>query len=357
MSKLLERVYQVTPKVGDVVVGTVIAKEPRRLFVALGAIGTGVIYGTEYIRSRDKIKELNVNDTVNVKIVSFEHDEGFIEASLKEADRDETWNRVRELKQERTILSLPVIDANRGGLIMELRAIRGFLPVSQLTLEHYPRVDGGEKEKILERLKQFVGQELKVRILDMSPKDEKLIFSEREAEEDALKALIEKYGVGDVVMGEVTAVVNFGAFLKFGTPALEGLIHISEFAYKLIDDPRKYLSVGDSVETKIISIENNRISLSLKALKENPWDRVLERYERDAAYPGKVLKITPFGALVELDPEIHGVAHISQFGHDLTSLKQALEPGKTYQFKVVSIEPKEKRVSLSLTENLAVLEA
>lgn len=348
MMKLLEGWVKQAPKIGDVVSGVVIAKEPRRLFVNLGALGTGVVFGTEYIRSRDKIKDLNPGDTISVKIVSLENEEGYLEVSLKEADKDETWNRIRALKQERAILALPVIEANRGGLIMELFGIRGFLPVSQLTLEHYPRVEGGEKEKILERLKAFVGQELRVRILDLSPKDDKLIFSEREAKEDAIRALVEKYNVGDIVEGEITAVVNFGAFMKFGEPPLEGLIHVSEFDYKLVDDPGKYVAVGDPVKAKIISIEHNRISLSLKALKENPWDRVLERYERDAIYPGRVLKIIPFGALVQLDPEIHGVAHVSQFAGDLELLKQELEPGKTYPFRVISIEPKEKRIGLQL---------
>jgi small subunit ribosomal protein S1 len=230
---------------------------------------------------------------------------------------------------------------------MELRGIRGFLPVSQLSLENYPRVEGGEKEKILERLKALVGKELHVRILDISPKDEKLIFSEREAQEDAVRELVRKYAVGDEVEGEVTAVVNFGAFIKFGEPALEGLIHISEFDYKLVGDPNKYVNVGDRIKAKIISIENNRISLSLKAMKENPWNKVLERYERDAFYPGRVLKIIPIGALVELDPEIHGIVEIAQLSGDLELLKRAIEPGKSYQFKIISIEPKEKRITLA----------
>lgn len=346
--KFFDRWSKHAPKIGEAVSGAVIAKEPRRLFINLGPLGTGVVYGVEYIKSRDKIKALNPGDQLNVKIVSIENEDGYIEISLKEADLDETWNQIRGLKEERTILSLPVLDANRGGLIMEFCGIRGFLPVSQLSLENYPRVEGGEKEKILERLKALVGQELRVRILDIAPKGEKLIFSEREAQEDAVKALVEKYSVGDTVEGEVTAVVNFGAFMKFGSPPLEGLIHISEFDYKLVDDPRKYVGVNDPIKAKIISIENSRVSLSLKALKENPWDRVLERYERGAAYPGRVLKIIPLGALIELDPETHGVAEITQFAGDLDALKRAIEPGKTYSFRIASIEPKEKRITLTL---------
>jgi len=345
---MLEGSQGILPRIGEVVQGTLISKEPRRVFIDLGSLGTGVVYGVEYIRSRDEIKDLKPGAPITVKIISLENEEGFIEVSLKEAGKDETWNRLKTLKQDRVILRLPVIEANRGGLIMELNGIRGFLPVSQLTLEHYPRVEGGEREKIFEKLSEFVGKELNVRILDVQPKEEKLIFSEKEAEENELRQRIEKYRVGDVVEGVVTAVVNFGAFVKFGAPPLEGLIHISEFDYKLIDDPRKYLNIGDAINAKIIAIENNRISLSLKALKENPWEKVLERYEREAVYPGRVIKITPFGALVELDPEIHGIVHVSQFSNDIDALKKALEPGNNYKFKVLSIEPKEKRIGLDI---------
>ncbi len=175
-NRLFEGLLKKVPKIGDTVEGIVIAKEPRRLFVDLGPIGTGVVFGLEFIKSRDKIKNLKIGDTINVKIISLENEEGYFEVSFREADKDEIWNRLQQLKQERTVLNLPVVEANRGGLIIELFGIKGFLPVSQLSTEHYPRVEGGKKDKILEKLKEFVGKEIRVRILDLIPKEEKLIF-------------------------------------------------------------------------------------------------------------------------------------------------------------------------------------
>ncbi len=347
MNEFMEAMRKNAPKVGDIITGKVIAKEPRRVFIDLGPMGTGIIYGTEYISSREEIKNLPLGEEVSVKLLSLANEEGFLEVSLKEAGREEAWQVLKKFKEERTTLSLPVLEANRGGLIMEANGIAGFLPVSQLSLEHYPRVEGGEKNRILEELKKFVGQTLEVRIFDTSPREGKLIFSEKEAGEDELRETLSKYKVGDVVEGTITAVVNFGAFLRFGSPPLEGLIHISEIDYKLIDDPNKFLKVGDEVKAKIISIENNRVSLSLKALKDDPWSRVEEKYKKGEVYEGKVLKINPFGAFVELDPDIHGLAHVSQFGN-LSKLKNQLEVGESYRFKVSSIEPEERRLSLVL---------
>jgi len=355
MARFLEAMKDSAPKVGDIVLGKVIAKEPKRIFLDLGQIGTGIVYGAEYIASREEIKKLSEGDEVSVKLLSLANEDGFFEVSLKEAGKEEAWQTLKKTKEERTILKLPVLEANRGGLILEANGITGFLPVSQLSLEHYPRVEGGEKNKILSELKKFVGRSLTVRILDANPREGKLIFSEKEAGEDSLKEILAQYKVDDIVEGTITAVVNFGAFLKFGEPPLEGLIHISEIDYRIIDDPNKFLKVGDRVQAKIIAIENNRVSLSLKALKEDPWSKVEEKYKKGAVYEGRVLKINPFGAFVELDEDIHGLAHISQFG-SLAKLKAALEAGKTYKFKVLSIEPKERRLSLAL-ESLPPAEA
>jgi ribosomal protein S1 len=230
---------------------------------------------------------------------------------------------------------------------MESSGVRGFLPVSQLSVEHYPRVEGGEKTKILEQLKHFIGQELTVRIIDFNPREEKLIFSEREANEEAIAEALKQHLPGEIIEGEITATASFGAFMKFGTPPLEGLVHISELDYKLIEDPGAIVKVGDKVKAKIIAIEDGRISLSLKALKEDPWNKVEARYLRENIYAGLVKKINRFGALVELDPEIYGLCHISQFENP-EALKGMLEMGKTYPFSVLDIQPKERRLSLKL---------
>lgn len=349
MGRLLEESRERLPKSGDIVLGTVIEKQPRRLFLDLGTLGTGIISGTEYIESRDIIKNLRLGEEVAAKIVALDNGDGYIEVSLREAGKEKAWQEIERLKEERSIITTKVLDANRGGLILEVAGIAGFLPVSQLAVEHYPRVEGGDKAKILEQLKKLVGRELNVRIIDFDPKEEKLIFSEREAKEDAVSQALKQYQVGDVIEGEVTATAAFGAFVRFGEPPLEGLIHISELDYKLISDPKSVVNVGDKIKAKIIGITDGRISLSLKALKEDPWEKAGERYLRGNVYIGTVKKINNFGAIIELDPEICGLCHISQFGN-LKTLEEKLKTGLSYSFAVVDIQPKGRRLSLKFVD-------
>lgn len=327
--------------------GTVIQKEPRRVFIDLDTVGTGVVVGREYFSAISRIKSLNQNDDVTVKIIGMMNEDGYWELSMNQADREAAWKRLRELKDKRDILLVTVLGANHGGLLLQLEGIEGFMPVSQLSLEHYPRVEGGDKTKIIEELRKFVGKELKVRILDMSEKEEKLIFSEREAAEEEMQKVIAKYSVGDIVEGEVTGIANFGAFIKFGTPPLEGLIHISEIDYKLIDDPAKYVRIGETVKAKIVNINNGRLFLSLKALKEDPWTTVSQRYEIGKPYPAKVIKINPVGAFAMFEDSIYGLCPVAKFGDNLDALKEAIKTGETYLFTIESIDQNEKRLLLS----------
>ncbi len=338
------------PAVGDVLTGKVIRKEPRRIFIDLDTVGTGVVVGREYFSALSRIRALNPGDDVTVKIIDMMNEEGYWELSMNQADREAAWKRLRDMKEKRDILSVPVLGANHGGLLMQSEGVEGFMPVSQLSLDHYPRVEGGDKTKIMEELKKFVGKELKVRILDMNEKDEKLIFSEREAAEEEMQEAIAKYNVGDVVDGEVTGVANFGAFIKFGTPPLEGLIHISEIDYKLIDDPAKYVRVGETVKAKIVNINNGRLFLSLKALKEDPWNTVAQRYEKGSTHQGKIIKINPVGAFAMFEDSIYGLCPVSQFNDDLEALKTAYKTGETYGFVIQDIDQNEKRLALAPEE-------
>ena len=237
-------------------------------------------------------------------------------------------------------------DANRGGLILEHEGVRGFLPVSQLSMKHYPRVENGDKERIFAELQKFIGQELKVKILDANPYEEKLIFSERGGDSDEIREKLAKYNVGDTVEGEITGVVSFGAFMKFGE-GLEGLIHISEIDWQLIEDPKAVLKVGEKKKAKIIDIEGDKISLSLKALRADPWIAAAEKHGKNSIVKGKVTKFNPFGAFVQIEEAVQGLAHISEFGGE-AKMKESLELNKSYDFRVVSMDPKEHRLSLSL---------
>lgn len=334
------------PKVGDIVEGVAIEKRGAKLFVDLGNQGTGVVYGREYYEAQDIIKNIDVGSPVTAKVVELDNEEGYIELSLREAGREKNWRDLKEKMQTGEVLSVVVKEANRGGLILELNSVRGFLPVSQLSMKHYPRVENGDKEKIFEELQKFVGTELKVKILDVNPYEDKLIFSERGSDSDEVRERLDKYKIGEVVEGEVTGVVNFGAFMKFDE-GLEGLIHISEIDWQLIEDPKAVLKVGEKRRAKIIDIEGDKISLSLKALRPDPWIAAAEKYSKGSLINGKATKFNPFGAFVQIEDSVQGLAHISEFGTE-SKMKETLELGKSYDFRVLSIDPKEHRLSLSL---------
>lgn len=334
------------PKSGDIVEGEIMEKKGSRLFVDLGARGTGIVFGREFTEANDILKRLNVGDRLTAKVVEPDNEEGYIELSLKEAGREKNWQDMRERMDSGQPLQLKVMEANRGGLILEYLGVQGFLPASQLSQEHYPRVEGGDKEKIFEELKKLVGQELSVAIIDTNPADGKLIFSEKSKETEAIRQKLAGYKVGDTVEGEIAGIVSFGAFVKFGD-GLEGLVHISEIDWQLIMNPADVLKVSEKVQARIIAIEGDKVSLSLKALKEDPWSKVDEKYKKGDAIKGVVVKFNPFGAFVKLDENIQGLAHISEFGSEI-KMKEMLKLDQIHEFKVLSVDAKEHRLALGL---------
>ena len=333
-------------KAGDIVEGPVIEKRGSRLFVDLGSRGIGIVFGREYYSAQEIVRGLIVGDPVTAKVVEPENDEGYIELSLKEAGREKNWQELKRMMEAKEIVRLKIAEANRGGLILALAGVLGFLPASQLAQEHYPRVEGGDKEKIFDELKKLVGQEIDVTILDIMPEDGKLIFSEKSRETAALRERLAAYHVGDEIEGEVAGIVTFGAFVRFGE-GLEGLVHISEIDWQLITNPADVLKVGEKVRAKIIGIEGERVSLSLKALKEDPWAKADEKYTKGEVVTGTVVKFNPFGAFVKLDEEIQGLAHISEFGTE-ADMKAALTLGAAQEFRILSVEAKEHRLALGL---------
>jgi small subunit ribosomal protein S1 len=301
--------------------------------------------------SNAKLKE---GDVVSATLIDLENEDGYIELSIREASYEKSWDDIESKRDNKEAVSTKILEANKGGLMVEINGIMGFLPVSQLSSEHYPRVEDGDKNKILEMLRRLVGQELSVRILDADRETEKLIVSEKAAQSEREREVISKLTVGDIVEGEVSGVVDFGAFVKFSSPSgkkgerLEGLVHISELAWQLIDDPREIVKTGDHVQAQIIGIEDTRISLSMKTLKEDPWTHVKERYSVGSIVDGKVDKINHFGAFVYLDKDIHGLAHVSEF-QDVYSgrkMEDVFQVGETYKWKILSIEPKTHRMGL-----------
>lgn len=358
------------PKVGEMVEGRVIKKSAKNLYIDLGIWGIGIVYGREFINAQETIKNLKPGSPVSAKIVETENEEGFRELSLAEAKEQKSWDLIRELKKTNQTITTKILSVNRGGLIVEVSGIAGFLPVSQLASEHYPRVEGGDKNKILEELSKFVGEEFKIRILDFDVKENKLIVSERAAEEEHLKRAIKNYKIGDTVKGSVSGVVDWGVFIKWparqrpepqamaGGPAsaeseetLEGLIHISELDWQLVENPADLVKVGDEVTAQIIDIASDRISLSLKRLKIDPWKTASELLEKGMIIEGSVKKFNPYGAFIEVichsNECLQGLCHISEFGSD-EKMKAVLEIGKKYQFKILAFMSEEHRMSLGV---------
>jgi len=358
LSSLLTEDSVLIPAVGDVVTGIVIHVSSNHALVDLGPLGTGVVLGKEMKSGLGGNAKLHVGEEVSATLTSFENEDGDIEVSIREASYEKSWEDLQEKLENKIVVDTKVLDANKGGLMVELNGIMGFLPVSQLANEHYPRVEDGDKNKILELLKALVGVTINVRILDIDRENEKLIVSEKAAQSERDRELINRLRAGDEIEGEVSGVVDFGAFVKFDAPTdkdgkkpsqkLEGLVHISELAWQLIDDPREIVKTGDRVRAKIIGIEDTRISLSMKSLKEDPWTKVSERYAVNQTVSGKIDKINHFGAFVYLDKDIHGLAHVSEF-HDVypgKKMEDVFRIGETYDWKILSIEPKAHRMGL-----------
>lgn len=334
------------PRAGDLIEGTIIELVRGRLYVDLPPFGTGIIYGREYLNAADVLRKANPGDTISAKVVDAAGLDGYIELSLKEARQAAIWSEAETAIVSQTVYNLTVDEANKGGLILSWQGIQGFLPASQLTKDHYPRVPEGDKDKIFGELQKLTGQVLSVRIITADAKEGKLIFSERAGDEENEKAsLIDKYQVGDVVEGEVTGAVDFGVFVKL-EQGLEGLVHISELDWGLVEDPRSLFKVGDKVSVKVIEVKDGKVSLSVKALMENPWKTAQDRYKKGMEVSGVIIKYNKHGALASIEEGVAGLVHISEFASPV-ELRESLELGKTYPFSITLFEPKDQRMTLS----------
>ena len=340
------------PKIGDIIEGEVVGKGRASVFLDLGGFGAGIIFGREFYDVKNRLKKLKVGEKLFVKVVDLENEDGYIELSLTKAGEELAWEELSQAKDRDETVKVKITGANKGGLLAEVSGIAAFLPVSQLSPVNYPKVEGGDSQKILKSLQKFIGEEMDVKVFDFDKKEGKLILSEKAKESKKLKEILEKYKVGDIVNGEITGVVDFGAFIKFyssDTPeeTLEGLIHISELDWQLIEDPSAVIKVGEKVQAKIIDISNGKVSLSIKALKQDPWKTIEEQYKKGDVIKGEVVKFNPFGAFVKLTPQIQGLCHVSEFASQ-EKMEEILKTGESYDFQIISIEPSEHRMSLKL---------
>jgi small subunit ribosomal protein S1 len=332
-------------KTGDVIEGVVTSVRKHEVWLDLGANGVGVVMRREIGHGQ----KLEVGNQVTTSVVDPEMDEGYALLSMKRAVKDRGWDELQRIFEAGEIIEVTPYDANRGGLLVEIEGIRGFLPVSQLAAGHYPRVSGADKDEILQKLNALTGQTLRVRVLDVSRKDNKLIFSEKEAIKDDMQSRFAELKVGDEVEGVVTGVIDFGAFVN--VDGIEGLVHISEISWERVEDPREYVKTGQTIKAKIIAIDKDRLSLSMKQMQEDPWLNEVKAFKKGDNVEGKVTRITPFGAFVQLSPSVEALVHVSEMSND-----DGADPEKIFQlnerkqFKVLDIDTEARKIALSLKD-------
>lgn len=328
---------------GDVIEASVMAVKKHQVWLDLGVNGIGLVIRREIGRGQN----LEVGQVVSASVIDPETEDGFAIVSLKKAAKDRGWDDLEKIFEDKETIEVQPYDANRGGLLVELEGIRGFLPVSQLSADNYPRVAGADKDEILQRLNSLTTKQMKVRILDISKRENKLIFSEKEAIRDDMQARFDDLKVGDKVKGTITGVVDFGAFVN--VDGIEGLVHISEISWDRVENPGDYVKVGEQIEAKIIAIDKDRLSLSLKQMQADPWIEEVEKYKKGDSIEGTVTRITPFGAFIQISPAVEALVHISELGEgDGADPEKVFKLKEKKEFTILEIDRDGRKISLSL---------
>lgn len=332
---------------GELVSGAVVAVTKHRIWVDIDdGRFVGIISNRELAEEGIVAPDYQPGDAVTASVLLPENDEGFMILSLRDALENQGWKSLYERKDKDETFEVKVVEANRGGLIVEADGLRGFLPVSQLAPENYPRV-GKDKEEILSRLAKFEGEMIEVKILDLDKHSNKLIFSERIARKGEFDELVSDMKVGDILEGNVSGVVDFGIFVSLGK--LEGLVHISEISWDKVDHPSNFAKVGDKVKIQVIGIDDDKISLSIKRLKDDPWLAVIKDFAVGQVVEGKVTQIMPFGVFVKVAGDVDGLIHISELSHEhVTDPATVVKTGEVVKVKVIDLGADSHRLGLSL---------
>lgn len=346
MEELLkDKQYLRIPKIGDVVKGLVVSVARNEVRIDIDGLAIGVVRGENLYHESDAYADLKIGSEVEATVLELENENGEMELSFREAGYKKTWDTINALVTSGELVSAKVLDANKGGLMVIVSSVNAFLPVSQLAPEHYPRIQGGDKQKILEKLRSLINKEITVKVIDADPKEEKVIVSEKAVWEDAKKQMLSKYEVNQKVKGTISALTSFGAFIQFDD--VEGLIHISELTWERINHPSDVVKVGDAVEAQIIEISGPKIFLSVKRLVEDPWKGVETQLKPGTSVKGKVTKVQPYGLVVEITPTIHGLAHITMLSNEpVKNINDVAKVGEEYEFEVVEINPGAHRLAL-----------
>lgn len=334
-------------KPGELVEGIVVFRGKNKLILDIGGVATGIVSGRELRDSFNTFRELKVGDTVMALVLEEENDEGMLVLSLRMASQQKAWDKFHKLIKDEGTMKFTPTEANKGGLLANIDGIRTFLPVSQLAPVNYPRVNNSDSTEIISRLAKFVGHTFTVKIITMDEEAGKIVVSEREAMSEERAKALEHLKIGDVKEGLVSGIVKFGLFVAFD--GLEGLVHISEIAWGHVKNPSEFAQVGDRVTVKVIGVDGEKLSLSIKQLTKDPWEEVAERYPVGKKVSGTVVRFTEYGAFLKLEKDLSGLVHLSELSHEkVTDAAQALTIGQKVEAQVINIDVDERRIGLSI---------
>ena len=344
-------ILRVSP--GELVEGTVVFRGKNKLMLDLQGVATGIVSGRELRDSFNTFRSLKTGDAVTCLVLEEENDEGMIVLSLRMASQQKAWDKFRHMIEEDGTMQFTAQEANKGGLLANIDGIRTFLPLSQLAPVHYPRVSNADSSEIIHRLQKFVGHTFNVKIITMDESAGKIVVSEREALSEERAKSLEKLTIGDTKDGIVTGVVKFGLFVAFD--GLEGLVHISEIAWGHVKNPAEHAEVGDKVKVKIIGIDSDKLSLSIKQLTKDPWEEIAERYPVGKRVSGSVVRFADYGAFLKLEQDINGLVHLSELSHHkVTDPSEVLKIGQKVEAQVINIDIDERRIGLSIKALLPI---
>lgn len=325
---------------GKTVEGTVTEKTKRALFIDFGGKTEGMVIDRELKAAQDLVAEIEVGDKVKAIVTQAENEQGQILLSLRRAAQDRGWQEFEEKLKTGEAVEVFGRDVNRGGLIVECRGLQGFIPASQFGT------------KLAGKVEDLINRTLKVKPIEVDRAMNRLIFSEKEVSEAKMMAAqaeaLGKIKTDDVFAGEVTGVMPFGLFVKIKGPNgtfLEGLVHISEISWEKVEDPAAYYKERDKVKVKVLAVDkkSGKLNLSIKQLTADPWQEIKKKYKAESRVKGKVVRLAPFGAFVNLEPGIDGLIHISKI-----PAESSLKVGDKVSCYIESIEPEARRMSLGL---------
>ncbi|MBN2048030.1 MAG: S1 RNA-binding domain-containing protein [Anaerolineaceae bacterium] len=339
------------PSRGETRTGVIASIVGDQILVSIGAKSEGMISSREYDQISEEEREaFKVGQEIPVYIVNPEDRNGNLVLSYLRAREASNWDQVQELSENKEVYSGKVSGFNKGGLIVKIGSLNGFIPASQLSFSRRSGLTGGSPE---ERWGDMVGEDIDVRVIEVDRNRRRLILSERaanpETRESIKEKVIEELEIGEVRTGRVTSLASFGAFVNIS--GADGLVHISEISWDRIKDPSEVLEVGQEVEVKVISIvkEKKRIGLSIRQTLPDPWISKVGQYETGQMVQCTITRLTNFGAFAEIEPELEGLIHISELSdRRVEHPKEVLKEGDVVNLRIIKIEPEEHRIGLSL---------